>query len=133
MRWALSTSCRFWILDFRVLIKPVLFLALILGYISGVAQAHGGGVPRLTNAEVGPYWVSVWTQPDPLRAGEVHFTVAVSEPGLNGREVGAPILDATLELWLIPLNDKQQQMNVWATHDEAVNKLFYEADIEVPW
>ncbi len=109
-----------------------MFLVLTFGLSGGVVQAHGGGIPQLTNAETGPYLVSVWTQPDPLRVGEVHFTVAVSEPGRSQQEAGSPVLDATIELTLIAADENERPLNVSATHTEAVNKLFYEADIDVP-
>ena len=122
-------------MDFR-LIKLFLFLTLIFGYSAGVAWAHGGGVPQLTNAEAGPYQVSVWTQPNPLQAGEAHFTVSVSEPPASdageGR-AGSPVLGATIELQLkLAEEPEQQALAVLATHEAAVNKLFYEADVELP-
>ena len=45
-----------------------------------LAQAHGTGTPQLLNAPSGPYLLSVWTDPDPLRADEAHVVVAVLEP-----------------------------------------------------
>jgi len=115
------------------LFKFFILMTLVLGYPTSGALAHGGGVPQLTNAKAGPYQVSVWTQPDPLRVGEVHFTVAVSEPGPTGREAGSPVLDAVVELQLVPPGEKNKPpLRVSATHNEAVNKLFYEADINLP-
>ncbi|MFQ5576214.1 MAG: FixH family protein [Anaerolineae bacterium] len=89
--------------------------------------AHGGGAPQLVNAPAGPYRVSVWTQPDPLRAGEVHFTVAVTDPA-----AGAPILDAGVTVTLTPLSGSGAAISSPATHREAVNKIFYETDFELP-
>lgn len=116
----------------RHLFKIFILLVLLLEYPTGGALAHGGGVPQLTNAKAGPYRVSVWTQPDPLRAGEVHFTVAVSQPGAVDQEAGSPVLDAVVELQLIPATGLDHALRVFATHDDAVNKLFYEADVDLP-
>jgi hypothetical protein len=100
-----------------------------------VAWAHGGGTPRLTNVDAGPYWVSVWTQPDPLRVGQAHITVAVSEPTDTGsarREAGLPVLDANVEVQVKPLDHAGETLAVQATHEGASNKLFFEADVDLP-
>ncbi len=112
-----------------------LFLILIFGYSTYEAQAHGGGVPQLVNAKAGPYRVFVWTQPDPLRVGEAHFTIAVSQPpdvGAAEGETGNPVLDATIQMQVEPINQTGETLTVLATHDTATNKLFYEADLELP-
>jgi hypothetical protein len=113
----------------------LVLLALILGLTTGIAWAHGGGVARLTNVEAGPYWVSVWTQPDPLRVGGAHVTVAVVEPGASAteqREAGPPVLDATVEVRFEPLDRAGEPLAALATHEGAEIKLLYEADVELP-
>jgi len=118
---------------FRLVIY--LGLVLIIEYSAAVAQAHGGGVPQLTNAEAGPYRVSVWTQPDPLQVGKAHFTVAISEPPALGAaqgEAGSPVLGAIVELHLESENNTNPALVGLATHESAINKLFYEADLELP-
>ncbi len=110
-------------------------MLLIFGYAVYVVQAHGGGVPQLVNAKAGPYRVFVWTQPDPLRVGEAHFTVAVSQPpnlAATAEETGNPVLDATVKMQVEPVNQTGETLTVLATHDTATNKLFYEADLELP-
>jgi len=110
-------------------------LVMILFVVAQPASAHGGGVPQLTNAPAGPYTVSVWTQPDPIRAGKLHITVAVMEspgPGSTAREAGDVVLDATVRVQLEPLSQTAQTLLASATRDNAVNKLFYEADLELP-
>ncbi|MFQ5611033.1 MAG: hypothetical protein ACE5H9_02765 [Anaerolineae bacterium] len=113
----------------------LLLLVLGLGQTIRPAGAHGGGTPQLTNAEVGPYWVSVWTQPDPARVGEWHITVAVAEPPSPGsatNEAGPPVLDATVSVRLTSLERPGQTIMALATHEDAANKLFYEADLDLP-
>lgn len=110
-------------------------VALVLVLTTATAWAHGGGTPRLTNVEVGPYWVSVWTQPDPLRVGEAHITVAVSEPSASTsarREAGSPVLDATVDVAFKPLDHVGETLTTRATREGAVNKLLYEADLNLP-
>ena len=114
---------------------PVLLVLGALVLPVQVAEAHGGGVPRLTNAAAGPYWVSVWTQPDPLRVGQAHFTVAVSQPASSaaGREeAGPPVLGADVQVQFRRLDRAGDTLQVRATHEDAANKLFYEADLDLP-
>jgi len=109
--------------------------ALLLLFVARPAQAHGGGMPQLTNAEAGPYWVSVWTEPDPIRVGDFHVTVAIlqaPEPGASAREAGELVLDATVLVQAQPVSQVGEILIAPATRDNAVNKLFYEADLTLP-
>lgn len=109
------------------------FLFLILAFTW--VWAHGGGAPQLVNAVAGPYRVSVWTQPEPMRVGHGHFSVAVSKPAgssASQNEAGAPVLDATVKLQLASLEGDPQMPVALASRGQAANKLFYEADIELP-
>lgn len=91
--------------------------------------AHGGGQAQLLNSEVGGYWVSVWTSPEPTRPGDLHISIAVSEPG-TGREAGVAILDAAVQVILQPLdNELAQPVGGLALHQNATNRLFYEVDL----
>lgn len=121
--------------DAGMLALTWLGLALIMLLTPRSVQAHGGGVPQLINAEAGPYWLSVWTQPDPIRVGEFHITVAVSEapePGASTREAGDLVLDATVLVQAESLGQAAEALVAPATRDNAVNKLFYEADLTLP-
>jgi len=109
--------------------------ALLLLFVARPAQAHGGGMPQLTNAEAGPYWVSVWTEPDPIRVGDFHVTVAIlqaPEPGASAREAGELVLDATVLVQAQSVSQVGEILISPATRDNAVNKLFYEADLTLP-
>ena len=115
--------------------RIILFLILTFGGLAGVAQAHGGGgAPHLSNAVVGPYRVSAWTQPSPLRAGNMHVSIAVSEPPASNAaaEAGSPVLDAIVNVRLNPVDQTGETLAAPATHQNATNKLFYEADLTVP-
>lgn len=107
----------------------LLLLALLFPLFSRV-EAHGGGAPQLVNEPAGPYWLSVWTSPDPARAREpLHLTIGVTEPG-SGREAGAPVLGADVRISLSAAEGAG--MPVSATAAGGANKLLYEADVNLP-
>jgi hypothetical protein len=115
--------------------RPLLLIAVALLTAIAVpaARAHGGGTPQLTNEDIGPYWISVWTAPDPPREGQLHVTVAVAEPGAgDAQQAGAPVLGATVDLTLTPRSGGLADVSATATNEQSANKLFYEADVVVP-
>lgn len=64
-----------------ITIAAVAVLAIALaGSRLPAALAHGIGTPQVLNAPAGPYMLSAWTDPDPLRADETHVVVAVIDP-----------------------------------------------------
>lgn len=110
-------------------------LALVLNQTAYPVQAHGGGALQLANTKTGPYRASVWTQPDPIRVGQVHFTIAVSEasqPGAREGEAGEPVLDARVKVQLEAAEPGGEKLIAFATRENAVNKLFYEVDFNLP-
>jgi hypothetical protein len=113
----------------------VMGLALTLTAVARPAQAHGGGTPQLAIVEAGPYRVSAWTEPDPIRVGQLHVTVAVFEapaPGAQEGETGPLVLDAQVQVKLEPLDHAAETLTAQATRQNALNKLFYETDLELP-
>ena len=115
-----------------LVLLAVVFLAVPL-LPARIASAHGGGTPQVTNDDIGPYWVSVWTSPDPAREGQLHVTVSVAEPGAPGeRQAGAPILGATVDVTLTPRAGGFADVSAQATNEQSANRLFYEADLLVP-
>jgi hypothetical protein len=110
-------------------------LALALSGVVRPAQAHGGGTPQLAIVEAGPYRVSAWTQPNPIRVGVLHVTVAVFEapgPGAREGETGPLVLDAQVHVTLAPLGHAADTLTAQATRKNALNKFFYETDLELP-
>jgi hypothetical protein len=100
---------------------------------TGAAQAHGGGTPQLTGADAGPYRLYAWTTPEPLRAGEIHVTVGVTQPDAQGIE--RPVTDAEITVTFVP------EENAGATGAEVVLRpeiasatggVYYEADTGAP-
>lgn len=106
----------------------LLGLALALAAIVGAtpASAHGGGTPQLVQAPSGPYQVYAWTNPDPARVGTLHVTVSLVQPATQ-----EPVLDADVQI-LATAADGGQTASAQATHENAVIKTYYEADIDLP-
>lgn len=85
--------------------------------------AHGGGVPRVINEPAGPYLVSVWTDPDPLRVDESHVDVAVSHP--DSREPIVSGIRVFVDLQY--LADSTLQARQEATTAQSANKTIFVA------
>lgn len=101
----------------------------------GVALAHGGGTPRLTNAQAGPYGVYAWTEPEPLRQGETHLTIGVTVPADNAAQTGqveAAITDADVIITYTSLDGVGETIEVKALPQEALGAVYYEADAKIP-
>ncbi len=90
-------------------------------------QAHGGGTPQVVAVPVGPYALSVWSQPDPPRVGTLHLTAAVFRPGGAADE---PVTDARVTAYLTASHG--ETLEVPLTHAQAANPLYYEADVRLP-
>lgn len=115
----------------RLSVVVAVFVEMCL--LVGAARAHGGGTLQVSNEDIGPYWVSVWTSPDPVREGQMHITVSVAEPGaVEGEQAGAPILGAKVDISLTPRAGGFADIHARATNEQSANKLFYEADLAVP-
>lgn len=102
--------------------RSLLLVAALLAF-SSLAQGDGGFVEL--HQEVGPFVVTVFTAPGPLRAGPVDISVLVQD-----RASGQPVLDGEVFVRLegpgaITLVER-------ATREGAQNKLLYSALINLP-
>ncbi len=109
-----------------------LFLLVALAH-AAVVGAHGIGRPRILNAASGPYLVSAWTDPDPLREDETHVVVAVTDP--TTREPIITEVEVTVRMQ--SLADAQTVLTEKAGSDNT-NLLLFAAEfndqvIEGPW
>jgi hypothetical protein len=99
-----------------------LFIACLIPWQT--ALAHGGGELQISNAPIGEYQVSVWTNPPTARAGQaIHVTV-----GIALANTGQPVLDTTVTITIVNESGKLIKTAV-ATTEQSVNRLFYEADL----
>lgn len=112
--------------------KGILLLLLTGILLPAPLLAHGGvGVQHLDNVPAGPFRVYVWSDPEPPQVGEYHITVALTEniEGDSTGLAGGPVLDAVVAVELTHV-ESGQTLSARATHDDALNKLFYEASFE---
>ncbi|MCA9945583.1 MAG: hypothetical protein KC449_19000 [Anaerolineales bacterium] len=90
-----------------------------------VILAHGGGELQISNAPIGDYLVSVWSNPPTAQAGQaIHVTVGIARAA-----TGEPVLDTAVTVTI--LNENSQSVTTAAaTTEQSVNRLFYEADLD---
>ncbi len=113
---------------FALICGLVMVLVCSLGSIAAV-YAHGTGEPLLAHEPVGPYILYVWIEPWPAETGEMHVTVSVNEPLPDKPEQTYPILHADVTLRAEPVAHEAEVVQAQATHEKAVNKLFYEGHL----
>lgn len=119
----------------RLLAASVAVL-IVLGVFAVSVDAHGGGTPRLSDVEAGPYRLFVWTQPEPWRVGEAHVTVAVTLPtedaaaAASGEELAQPVVDATVNIEFASPADVGV-LQVEASAPTSAGSPTYEADTEL--
>jgi hypothetical protein len=98
-------------------------LALLCVAWAAGARAHGIGKPQVLNAASGPYLISVWTDPDPLRVDEAHVVVAVTEP-----ETRQPIITGVeVMVRMQSIDDPSLHISQIADADET-NQLLFAAE-----
>jgi len=88
------------------------------------ARADGGTVAF--RGKAGPYAVTVFTAPTPVRAGPVDVSVLVQDPQ------GEPVPQAQVNVALAPRGGRGPSIHVMATTDAATNKLLRSALFELP-
>ena len=92
-------------------------------FIVSTVGAHGFGKQMVAEEQAGPYTVSVWLDPaTPTTHEPAHLTVSVSfEAEL--------VHDAEITIHA-QHTDSTKNLTSTATHEQAVNKLFYEGELE---
>ncbi|MBZ0316097.1 MAG: hypothetical protein K8L91_06745 [Anaerolineae bacterium] len=89
-------------------------------------DAHGLGNQKLEQVEAGPYLVSAWTDPKDVSVeDELHITVSVQDQEKDF------ILDADVQINAVLASDSSTTKSQQATHDNAAQKLFYEAPLRL--
>lgn len=103
--------------------KRLAFLILLLLATQPASVlAHGGGTPQLVKEPAGAYAMYVWTNPDPVRVGTLHITVALVQP-----DTDVPVLNAAVQITAVPQSG--QPITADATHANATIKSYYEVDM----
>lgn len=92
----------------------------------GLALANGG-VIQLSRAPAGPYAITVQTSPSPIQTGSVDVSVLVQRA-----ESEDLVQDARVQVTAQPAGQPEQARAYEATHDQATNKLFYAAGVDLP-
>jgi hypothetical protein len=98
-----------------------LLLALLL--TPEIARADGGVVRASEMA--GPYRVTVFTSPTPLRAGVVDISVLVQD------SAGITVPDARVRMHVMPTDQSASEATHEATREAATNKLYQAATVEL--
>ena len=98
-------------------------LVLVLGLLSESLLADGG-VIRASGTS-GPWRLTVFSSPTPLRAGPVDLSILLQDSTTE-----EPILDATVNLML--RHPDSEPMLVEATRESATNRLLYAALLDLP-
>lgn len=107
-----------------------------LGVSALPVSAHGGGTPRIVDEAAGPYRIFAWTQPEPLRVGEIHLSIGVVKAQAGGRQAAdaldEPVTDATVTVSLLPLTEGASPISAPAMLQEQLGSYYYEADVTLP-
>jgi hypothetical protein len=109
--------------------KPFAIILVIcvphFGSWCATTSADGG---RLVLAELQDnYRISVFTSPEPLRAGPVDISVL-----LQSADAAQIVADAQVYVKLTPREGRGQSILAHATMDAATNKMLYAAVVEIP-
>jgi hypothetical protein len=107
-------------------VKTVSTLAMMSVMFTPWAANADGGTVQLREAS-GPFVVTVFAAPEPLRAGPIDTSVLVQD-----RETGRVILDATVNFAFSPSVGTSPRFLTRATHAQAKNKLLQAATVDVP-
>lgn len=120
---------------------PRLVLALcvlcLLAIIAPIPSARADGGVILDRKVVGPYDITVFASPAPIRAGPVDFSVLVQDPATR-----APYFDAEVAMawsaeadafpaWLPPCCSMGTADKAEATRNHSENKMLYSAIMPV--
>ena len=99
-------------------------IALVLAIV-GTAMANGGTL-QVSREPAGPYLVTVFTDPSPVRVGDVDVSVLVERAGSDDL-----VQDARVTLTATPVGQVYSGGTFEATHEQATNKLFYAAKFDL--
>ena len=101
---------------------------IAFGLLCCVASAYADGGRLRMHAPAGPFTVTLFTTPDPLRADEADFSVA-----LERAATGELVDDARITLVLTPVAEGGRgRIELPATHQAATSAFMQAADVKLP-
>ncbi len=100
------------------LLATALLAALNFGFVVRAQE----GAPHLDNAPLGPYRISVWTEPQPARVGALHVRATLTS---TERDEGVTAPEITAYARALHTDVFEQKM----TPDAS----FYTADFDIPY
>jgi len=100
-------------------------LLLMFALLTLCTPAHADGGLVVLHQETGPFIVTVFTAPNPLRAGPVDISVLVQNPAND-----QPVLDGDVLVRL--RSEGGMTLKAQATREMAQNKLLYSALMTLP-
>jgi hypothetical protein len=109
----------------RVANAAVMAMLIATAWIAGIIRAHADGGAVQFEKSAGPFVITVFTTPSPLRAGPVDISLMI-----QSRENQQPVLDGQAFVQL--RKDGAMSIRSEATHEAAQNKLLYAAPVKVP-
>lgn len=93
--------------------------------IACIIRAHADGGTVQFEKSAGPFVITVFTTPSPLRAGPVDLSLMI-----QSRDSQQPVLDCQVFVQL--RKEGATSIRSAATHEAAQNKLLYAAPVKVP-
>ncbi|MGK7311503.1 MAG: hypothetical protein ACN0LA_04630 [Candidatus Longimicrobiales bacterium M2_2A_002] len=99
-------------------------LALLLGVGLTTPALANGGIVRISEAPVGPWLVTVYSSPTPLRTGEVDISTLVQDSA-------DAIIDVPITVDATPVGFVAEPVQAAATRRQATNKLFKAAKFDI--
>jgi hypothetical protein len=100
-------------------------MLIAIAWMAGIIRAHADGGAVQFEKSAGPFIITVFTTPSPLRAGPVDISLMI-----QSRDSQQPVLDCQAFVQL----RKEGAMSIRseATREAAQNKLLYAAPVKVP-
>jgi hypothetical protein len=105
----------------------ILLQALLFGLLCARPILANGGVLQIARAPAGPYDITVFTSPNPLRVGPIDVSLLVQRHGSDDLVEGIQAL-----VTITPLGHAGPGGAFPATRAQATNKLFYAAKFRLP-
>ncbi len=107
--------------------RLAILAALATAVVAPPLLLADGGKVQVSQAPAGPFLVTVFTSPIPLRTGGIDVSVL-----LQDRETKEPIQDANVTVTAEPVDHDGRAGTFAATRAQATNKLFLAAEFPIP-